>query len=53
MNLINPTQHLSNQYSISLQICSPLIEQYFSYPSDFDPISISIEQQEIKKEDVS
>ena len=50
MNLVNPSLQLLDQYSTSYQICLPLINQYFSNPSDFDPIGTSSEQQEIKKE---
>ena len=47
LNLINPAIHLHNQYLTSRHICSPLINQYFSVFSDFDPVGASVEQQEI------
>ena len=47
MHLVIDSLHLLDQYSISYQICLPLINQYFSNQS---PIGASFEQQEIKKE---
>ena len=42
MNLINPTQYLLEQYSLSQQICHPLIKQYFSDPSNFDTVGVTL-----------
>jgi hypothetical protein len=49
MNLTNPSTYLPDQYSLSLQICHPLINQYFTDSSDFDIISATLDQQEVKR----